>query len=307
MAGLAYSALAAKPYWLRQIVEPTGRSMVKSARHAHYAPSAPGASMNLCFHSLLAAGLFLLAGAAAADSPMSPTRPLPKPAGASPPSQESASTQAKPAVDLTVNTGIKSGEWQFISELAAAARSNGGAHATYESCVDETNALPAEFGPECQLQRVERKGSQIVWAVSCPGRQTRIDGVAHYSGDTMEATVVTHLPGSANGASGTAVTQHIAGHFLGACTRGAQPQSMPQPAPANPNATAGEVPVAEASIEPPPSTNPTAAVAPAEAPQKAAPPRHIARVTHHYRRHYVGWGFAGIYSNSAYSDRGRDY
>jgi hypothetical protein len=263
--------------------------------------------MKLLFHALLTACLLLSAGAADADSPMSPARPLPKPAGASPPSRESASSQAKPAVDLTANRGIKFGKWQFTSELAAASRSNGGGHATYESCIDETNALPAEFGPECQLQHVERKGTEIVWAMTCPTRQMRIDGVAHYSGDAMDATVVTHLPGSANGASGTAVTQHIAGHFLGACTREAQRQSPPQPAPANPNANAGEVPVAEASIEPPPSTSPTAAVAPADAPQKAAPPHHIARVTRHYRRHYAGWSFAGTYTGSAYSDRGRDY
>ncbi len=57
--------------------------------------------------------------------------------------------------------------------------------------------------------------------MTCTNAQgtVRSDGVAQYSADTMEATMVSHLPGGDGKV--TDMTQHITGRYHGACT---QPQ-----------------------------------------------------------------------------------
>ena len=57
------------------------------------------------------------------------------------------------------------------------------------------NAVPADLGPQCSLERQDRRGSQISWSMSCANTGVRSEGLAQYRGDTMQAAVVSHIPG----------------------------------------------------------------------------------------------------------------
>ena len=133
---------------------------------------------------------------------------------------------------------VKPGRWQFTAELqtppaakspdesqaprAALPQSGGGINTSYYGCITSQKVVPAEFGPQCKLDSTERNGPAITWSMTCTNPQgaVRSDGVAQYSGDTMEATMISHLPGADDKV--TDMTQHISGHYVGRCTRAMQ-------------------------------------------------------------------------------------
>ena len=234
---------------------------------------------------------------------------------------------------------VKPGLWEFSAELQPAdpppydpekpapdtAKANA-AKTIYTSCLAEANALPVSLGSQCRLDRSERRGAQIIWWMSCPDRQVRAEGVALYAGETMNATMISHL-GTADGAV-TDVMQHIAGRYLGACRQQAEMPPMPLPAGA-PAALTEAAPAAQGAPE---ATQPPAA-APAISPASAnggtttqaaasepspelAPPRpsrretrrHSRRVSAVHRSHRHGrahaWRAYRPYGPSPYSSSG---
>lgn len=130
---------------------------------------------------------------------------------------------------------VKPGRWEFVAQLQTPAtsqltaetqlplgaepQSGGGIKTSYFGCVTSDKAVPVEFGPQCKLNSSERNGPTLTWSMTCTNAQdtVRSDGVAQYSGDTMEATMVSHLPGG-NGKV-TDMTQHITGRYHGTCTQ----------------------------------------------------------------------------------------
>ena len=155
--------------------------------------------------------------------------------------------------------------------------------------------MPAELGPQCKLGGVERHSSRLTWSMTCTNSQgsVRSDGVAQYHGDTMEATMVSHLPNA--GGAVTDMTQHIAGHYLGPCLQAA---AMPM-TPSHPNAPS-DSPAATA----PPATAGQGAAPQAAAANEAVPAqglpeihrarhRRYARYRHYRYQRYYGSGWYG--------------
>ena len=129
---------------------------------------------------------------------------------------------------------IKPGRWEFTSQMQAPAmpqlppgvslpagvqaRPGSGVAATHTTCIDPENSVPTDPRRECKIERMQRNGATVNWSTTCtmPQGAVRSDGVAHYAGDTMEATLTTHVP---QGDGKTLQTsQHITGHYLGPCT-----------------------------------------------------------------------------------------
>jgi len=190
---------------------------------------------------------------------------------------------------------------------------------TYTTCIESDNAVPADLGPQCSLQRQERRGSQISWSMSCANTGVRSEGLAQYRGDTMQATVVSHIPGAAGRV--TDMTQHLTGRYLGSClpaatalppVGGSAPSNAagssqpPAAMPATPPTTPSAASRAAATVEPAPAVRAPAAAPPgAETTETASakePPgpetrRHHGRHGRHahrgYRHHgqsaYGGW------------------
>lgn len=218
--------------------------------------------MKRLFHGMALAGVVVFAAPVWAESPMSPLReaaplsssrqPSQPPAGADngvPSAQNAAAAAigarpepraARRGARRAAAGRIKPGLWEFTSELQAAAvslaaagkpaqetptQAAGGAKTTYTSCIAPDDAVPAELGPQCKLDRSERKGARITWWMSCESTQLQAEGVAQYAGDTMQATMISHLRGAAGAV--TDVTQHITGRYLGPCQQQALMPSQP--------------------------------------------------------------------------------
>jgi Protein of unknown function (DUF3617) len=120
---------------------------------------------------------------------------------------------------------IKSGKWQFTTQmqLPGAAQSppgvqasaGGNAPMTLTACIDATNPVPAEA--QCKLDRVDRHGGAVTWAMTCntPRGPILSAGSGRYAGDTMEATLTARVPGP-NGQPVDAPGK-ISGHYLAPC------------------------------------------------------------------------------------------
>ena len=228
---------------------------------------------------------------------------------------------------------IKAGRWQFTSQLQAAgppagkpsprgaAATAGGAKTTYTSCIAADSPVPAELGPQCRLDYRERHGEWFTWSMVCTNSQSSVhsDGEAQYRGESMEATMTSHLP-AADGKTND-MTQYITGRYLGPCVqatampmtpshptapppaaaRPSEPQAKPAdgaPAAARPSEPqakpADGAPAAanpkpehsaktEANAKPAPDTE-TERDAKAAPQQPAADRRRAARHPHHYAR-----------------------
>jgi hypothetical protein len=130
---------------------------------------------------------------------------------------------------------VKPGRWEFTSQLQMPAKAqlppgvqlppgmsvppSGGAGASNTLCVQPDKAVPTDPRPECKLDRMRRNGGTVNWATICKTAQgtVRSRGIAHYTGDTMEARLSTQVP-QANG--GTMETsQRIVGKYLGPCAK----------------------------------------------------------------------------------------
>jgi len=94
-----------------------------------------------------------------------------------------------------------------------------GMKSTYRTCVDSEKAVPSDPRGQCKIEHVERQGATVTWTGTCATGQgtVRSEGVARYSGNTMEANLTTHVPGA--GGQTMKTTQHITGHYVGPCTR----------------------------------------------------------------------------------------
>ena len=120
---------------------------------------------------------------------------------------------------------IKAGKWEFTTQmqLPGAAQSppgvqasaGGNAPMTLTACIDATNPVPAEA--QCKLDRVDRHGGAVTWAMTCntPRGPILSAGSGRYAGDTMEATLTARVPGP-NGQPVDAPGK-ISGHYLAPC------------------------------------------------------------------------------------------
>lgn len=182
--------------------------------------------------------------------------------------------------------GIKLGRWEFTARLqlpggtsvptpasAPATEAAGGMQTTYTTCIEADNAVPADLGPQCRLERHDRRRSQVSWSMSCANTGVRSDGLAQYRGETMQATVVSHMPGA--GGKVTEMRQHLTGRYLGPCQpsaaamlptgtamppgAGVPPAAMPATAaaPAMPAIAASPAMPATAASQTPRSAEPT--------------------------------------------------
>lgn len=134
---------------------------------------------------------------------------------------------------------IKAGKWEFSAQvqvpnmpkLPSGVRlppgvniGAGGINMTRTSCVDSARPVPADMHPptqqhgKCSVGAVNKNGNTVTWETSCTqsdGSVVHSDGVAHYTGDKMEATMKTRVTGGTGGISES--SQHITGRYLGPC------------------------------------------------------------------------------------------
>ncbi|HTZ36951.1 MAG TPA: DUF3617 family protein [Stellaceae bacterium] len=149
-----------------------------------------------------------------------------------------------PAVLLTLGVAqaadaIRPGKWEFAAQVElpnlpklppgitlppGIKLGAGGIDVTRTSCISQGTAIPAEIKPpgeqhgQCKVTTLENNGGTVRWATDCtqPDSQTvHAEGVAHYAGNTMEATLKTRVSGGKAPPSET--TQHITGRYLGPC------------------------------------------------------------------------------------------
>jgi hypothetical protein len=217
---------------------------------------------------------------------------------------------------------IKPGLWEFAAQLQTSAASPhqagsqspqreqpriGGASKTiYTGCIAANKAAPAPSNPQCTLDDVQRNGPRITWSMTCtnPQNSVRSDGVAHYRGDTMEGTVISHLP-SAGGAVSD-VTQRITGRYLGPCTEAADgsppagsnaPMNPPSGGSAQwvePPAASGDAKPSTSKAEAPSASAGERAATAARKRSTASPRRYTGSRRHAHHRQYSGgvwpWG-----------------
>lgn len=142
---------------------------------------------------------------------------------------------AQPAQARLLGETVKPGQWEFNSQLQMPAmpqlpagaqlpsgtttQPGAGMKSTYRTCVDSEKAVPSDPRGQCKIEHVERQGATVTWTGTCATGQgtVRSEGVARYSGNTMEANLTTHVPGA--GGQTMKTTQHITGHYVGPCTR----------------------------------------------------------------------------------------
>jgi hypothetical protein len=134
---------------------------------------------------------------------------------------------------------IKPGKWEFTAQVQLPKMPKlppgvqlppgvnigaGGINVVKTSCVNSATPMPADMHPptqqhgQCKVDNVTTSGGTVTWTTSCQqsdGSVVHADGVAHYNGDTMEATMTTRVTGGSGGTSET--TQHVTGRYLGAC------------------------------------------------------------------------------------------
>jgi hypothetical protein len=250
-------------------------------------------------------------------------------------SQAARAATAEPAE----SGAVKPGQWEFAAQLqtsappqlpAAASQPNGSqspqvtqipaagaSKTTFSSCIVSDKAVPTAFGSECKLDGVQRNGPRITWSMTCtnPRNSVRSDGVAQYHGDTMGATVISHLPGAPGRM--TDVTQHITGRYVGPCTQAAE-RAVPASVPNTPvNAPRAEAASGDSAqwVEPPPASGsakpsgatrvqPSASAGESVAtagPERAAPRsrRYAAHRRHGYHRYYSGGYGGGVWPGRA--------
>jgi Protein of unknown function (DUF3617) len=120
---------------------------------------------------------------------------------------------------------IKAGKWQFTTQMqlpgpaqsppGVQASAGGNAPMTRTACIDAANPIPAEA--QCKLDRVDRQGSVVTWAMTCNSPRGPIlsAGSGRYAGDTMEATLTARVPGPTSQPVDS--PGRITGHYLGPC------------------------------------------------------------------------------------------
>jgi hypothetical protein len=125
---------------------------------------------------------------------------------------------------------IRAGKWQFTTEMRTPAgiqpapggqpQSGGSTRMTHAACITPANPIPAsaEGNIQCKVDKEQHHGGTVSWTMTCTppqGRPVHSDGVAHYTGNAMEATFTTHLTTP----DGHAIDNpgRITGAYLGTC------------------------------------------------------------------------------------------
>jgi Protein of unknown function (DUF3617) len=125
---------------------------------------------------------------------------------------------------------IRAGKWQFTTEMPMPAgmqpapgvqpQPGGSTRMTRTACITPGNPIPAvtEGNVQCKVDKEQRNGGTVSWSMTCTpsqGKPVRSDGVAHYTGDAMEASFTTHLTAP----DGREIDNpgRITGRYLGAC------------------------------------------------------------------------------------------
>ena len=126
---------------------------------------------------------------------------------------------------------IRAGKWQFTTETRMPAgmqpapggqvqQPDAGTKMTRTACITPTDPVPTETAGnvQCKVDKEQHHGGTVSWTMTCTppqGRPVRSDGVAHYTGNAMEATFTTHLTAP----DGHAIDNpgRITGAYLGAC------------------------------------------------------------------------------------------
>jgi hypothetical protein len=136
-----------------------------------------------------------------------------------------AMTSAAGAADA-----IQAGKWQFTTEVqmpatvqpgsSVQAGPGGNTKMTRIACINQENPVPAQTQGDvrCNVDTMQRQGGTVAWAMTCTppqGTPVRSDGVAHYTGTTMEGTFTTHII-AANGKPADNPGR-ISGRYIGAC------------------------------------------------------------------------------------------
>jgi hypothetical protein len=146
-----------------------------------------------------------------------------------------AAEPVQPAQARVLADTVKPGQWEFTSQMqmpggvqlppgmqapsGTSMQPGAGMRSTYRACIDSEKAVPSDPRGACKIDNVRRNGATVSWTGTCTTGQgaVRSEGVARYSGDTMQANLTTQVPG-ANGQTMN-TTQHITGHYFGACAR----------------------------------------------------------------------------------------
>jgi hypothetical protein len=125
---------------------------------------------------------------------------------------------------------IRAGKWQFTTEMPMPAgmqpapggqmQPGGSTRMMRTACITPANPVPAttESNLQCKVDDERRNGGTVSWSMICTppqGKPVRSDGVAHYTGNAMEASFTTHLTAP----DGRAIDNpgRITGRYLGAC------------------------------------------------------------------------------------------
>jgi hypothetical protein len=125
---------------------------------------------------------------------------------------------------------IRAGKWQFTTEMRMPAgmqptaggqvQPGNNKRMTRTACITPGNPVPAatEGNVQCKVDKEQRNGGTVSWSMTCippQGKPVRSDGVAHYTGNAMEATFTTHLTAP----DGREIDNpgRITGSYLGAC------------------------------------------------------------------------------------------
>src|ERR1700727_3723903 len=122
---------------------------------------------------------------------------------------------------------IRTGKWEFSAQVQVPNMPKlppgvtlppginigaGGINVTRTSCVNSATPMPADMHPpsqqhgQCKVAKLSSSGGTVTWETSCTqpdGSVVHSDGVAHYTGDTMEATLKTRVSGGPGGTTET--------------------------------------------------------------------------------------------------------
>jgi Protein of unknown function (DUF3617) len=141
---------------------------------------------------------------------------------------------AQPVQARLLADTVKPGQWEFTSQMQMPGMpqlpagtsvppntqmQQGGMKSTYRTCIDSEKAVPTDPRGQCKIDNVRREGATVTWTGTCATGQGTVhsEGAARYSGNTMQATLTTQVPGQ--GGQSMKTSQHITGHYLGPCAK----------------------------------------------------------------------------------------
>lgn len=133
---------------------------------------------------------------------------------------------------------IRAGKWEFAAQVQVPNLPKlppgvtlppgvnigpGGINVTRTSCVNQSTAVPPDLRPpadqkgQCKIDKLDHNAGTVRWVTSCATPQGTVhsDGTAHYTGDKMEATLITRSVDPAGKAQES--SQRITGRYLGPC------------------------------------------------------------------------------------------